>query len=44
MGNLVVLDIFVIFIVDFINILGKYIILYVYDIIVFIKLKKFENW
>lgn len=43
MGNLVVLDIFVIFIVDFINILGKYIILYVYDIIVFIKLKKFEN-
>lgn len=43
MGNLVVLDIFVIFIVDFINILGKYIILYEYDIIVFIKLKKFEN-
>lgn len=43
MGNLAVSDTFVTLIVDPINILGKYIILYVHDITVFIKLKKSEN-
>lgn len=43
MGNLAVSDTFVTLIVDPINILGKYIILYVHDITAFIKLKKSEN-